>query len=231
MARVEGSANAPTEGFTDTPIHLRAVEESAYNAAVQKALEGDASELEARSAVTWNHSYTRENMADLAAMDMESHRRSASVIAEAALSGVGESLREARRRAGYTQVEAAAHVGITAQTLSRIERGADNPSLAVLVSLCWLYCIDIGRVLGMMTSDEEQLLTTYRATIDVNRPRVLRLAETVQAAKDEISQANATEAEEALIGKLRKLGSLAGKLLSRADDLGITEPIDWTKVL
>jgi transcriptional regulator with XRE-family HTH domain len=45
---------------------------------------------------------------------------------------VGQSLRETRRHAGLTQMELARHLGVTQSTVSRVERGAIDPSSTYL---------------------------------------------------------------------------------------------------
>ena len=57
----------------------------------------------------------------------------------------GETLREARRRAGLTQTALAVLAGLTQQYVARIEAGQINPTLATIAA--------IARALGMSMSD------------------------------------------------------------------------------
>lgn len=64
--------------------------------------------------------------------------------AQARLSGLGERLRQARLRRHVPQVELAARVGVSRETISRLEQGDARVSLAVLT-----------RVLGVLGFEED----------------------------------------------------------------------------
>jgi len=60
---------------------------------------------------------------------------------------VGERLRRLRDDRGLTQREAAARIGVGPPVLRRLEQGATNPSLAVLVSAARAFGVPLARLL------------------------------------------------------------------------------------
>ena len=180
MARPKGTAAKPNEGFEDMPILMRAIDEDAYKKALDKAVKGDITELEGRGAFTPMEVHERASVESFRNLDLAIHRKSVGVVADVALSHAGESLREARLRAGYTQAEAAEAIGVTDTTITRIERGTSKPSLETLVMLCWLYNVSVDRVLGIMTPTEEHLLEVYRSTVEEAKPAIIAGAERYQ---------------------------------------------------
>lgn len=61
----------------------------------------------------------------------------------------GERLRTARNEAGYTQEEAAKHIGTKQNTISKYETGTLEPSLETLGALAQLYNANINWLLGV----------------------------------------------------------------------------------
>ena len=57
---------------------------------------------------------------------------------------VGEVLRNARKKAGLTQLELANKVGVTRAYYADVERGRYTPSLKVLSKLAEALCIDLN---------------------------------------------------------------------------------------
>jgi transcriptional regulator with XRE-family HTH domain len=62
---------------------------------------------------------------------------------------MGRAAREARQRAGLTQVEVASLVGITSMVYSRMERGKVMPSVPTLRRLCTVLHISADELLGL----------------------------------------------------------------------------------
>lgn len=60
----------------------------------------------------------------------------------------GANLRAARRRAGMTQESLAAAAGVSTETVSRVERGAFEPSLSTAVALAGVLGVDLGSLAG-----------------------------------------------------------------------------------
>ena len=186
MARPTGAAAKPDEGFEDVPILMRAIDEDAFKKALDKAVRGDITELEGRGAFTPMEVHERATVEDFRSLDLSQHRKSVGVVADVALSHAGESLREARLRAGYTQAEVAEAIGVSENTVMRIERGSMKPSLDTFIELCWLYNVSVDRVLGIMTPAEEHLLEVYRATIEEAKPAIVAGAERYQTGYGDI---------------------------------------------
>lgn len=57
---------------------------------------------------------------------------------------VGEVLRNAREKAGLTQLELSNKVGVTRAYYADVERGRYTPSLKVLSKLAKVLCIDLN---------------------------------------------------------------------------------------
>lgn len=57
---------------------------------------------------------------------------------------IGEVLRDAREKAGLTQLELSSKVGVTRAYYADVERGRYTPSLKVLSKLAEVLCIDLN---------------------------------------------------------------------------------------
>lgn len=57
---------------------------------------------------------------------------------------IGEVLRDAREKAGLTQLELSSKVGVTRSYYADVERGRYTPSLKVLSKLAEVLCIDLN---------------------------------------------------------------------------------------
>lgn len=75
---------------------------------------------------------------------------------------LGERLRDARERAGYTQMDAARAIGkeLSPQTwLSHIERGRNDISTEDLLALAQLYGVPVGKLMGEREPMSENILS------------------------------------------------------------------------
>ena len=104
------------------------------------------------------------------------------------MTGFKQALKEARRRSGITQRDAANETSIALGTLRRWEQGVNEPDIESLVRLADLYGVTVGEVLGVpegpserLTSDEQRLLDLYRATDGRGRASIMSVAEAQQA--------------------------------------------------
>ena len=61
---------------------------------------------------------------------------------------VGIRIRELRKRAGMTQAELAAKIGVTASTVGMYEQGRREPDSAKLVELCNIFGVSVDHLLG-----------------------------------------------------------------------------------
>jgi transcriptional regulator with XRE-family HTH domain len=61
---------------------------------------------------------------------------------------LGQRVYDLRMARGWTQRSAAAHIGIGAAVVRRLETGSANPSLAVLVSVARAFRVPLTRLLG-----------------------------------------------------------------------------------
>lgn len=68
----------------------------------------------------------------------------------AAASAFSERLREARRKAGYATLDAAAHrLGVTREGYGRLERGTIMPRADLLLRLARLFGVSVDWLLGL----------------------------------------------------------------------------------
>lgn len=61
---------------------------------------------------------------------------------------LGRALATARTEAGLTQEQVAAKLGVFSETISRIERGTNWPTLPRLIALADLYQVPLTRLIG-----------------------------------------------------------------------------------
>ena len=69
------------------------------------------------------------------------------------LTALGERLRAARRRRRLTQAVVAARVGVTKQTLAKLESG--NPSTSLATMLRYLQVLGLAQDIDRLASDDE----------------------------------------------------------------------------
>ena len=98
-----------------------------------------------------------------------------------------QAFKDARKRSGMTQREAADASSIALGTLRRWEQGVNEPDVDSLVVLADLYGVTVGELVGArdgsapsLTDDEHRLLDYYRATDDRGRLAIMSVAESQQ---------------------------------------------------
>lgn len=72
-----------------------------------------------------------------------------------------------RKKAGYTQKNAAAELGTKLTTMSSWERGVSQPDADMLVSIAMLYKVSLSELCGMdydmgITPEERELIRAFR---------------------------------------------------------------------
>jgi transcriptional regulator with XRE-family HTH domain len=88
---------------------------------------------------------------------------------------IGEAASAARHRAGLTQVEVAALVGITSMVYSRMERGKVMPSVPTLRKLCTVLHISADELLGLSGEGAASELDDDRRQHEDAAPSLRRL--------------------------------------------------------
>ena len=73
------------------------------------------------------------------------------------LNGLGERLKFARIKCGYTQTQAGQLVGLSYGTLSGYERNYRNPDNETLIKLSKLYNVDVTWLLGIDNNSEFEI--------------------------------------------------------------------------
>lgn len=66
---------------------------------------------------------------------------------------IGRNIRSARKAAGFTQQEAAEHLGISTLHYGRLERGERALSLAQAADISILFCVPLFNLLNGMAKD------------------------------------------------------------------------------
>lgn len=66
------------------------------------------------------------------------------------MSGIGAKIKEARKKAGLTQVELAKAAGISRSYLADAEGGRYNPSVKTLVSIASVCGVDLNFLVDML---------------------------------------------------------------------------------
>ena len=66
------------------------------------------------------------------------------------VSGIGAKVKEARKKAGLTQVELSKAAGISRSYLDDVEGGRYNPSVKKLVSIAAVCGVDLNFLVGML---------------------------------------------------------------------------------
>jgi transcriptional regulator with XRE-family HTH domain len=85
------------------------------------------------------------------------------LVSEATILSIGERLRAARERAGYTLDELAALTGVSKAHLSRIESAERQPSVATLLTFASALQVPVGRLLDDVEYATAATLTIYSA--------------------------------------------------------------------
>lgn len=108
--------------------------------------------------------------------------------------GLKQALKDARKRSGITQREAADEASIALGTLRRWEQGVNEPDAESLVRLADLYDVTVGQLLGVpegapagLSADEQRLLDLYRSTDDRGRLAIMCVAESQQGVEGSLT--------------------------------------------
>lgn len=97
------------------------------------------------------------------------------------------AMKEARKKSGLTQAQAAQASGIPLGTLRRWEQGVNQPDIDSMILLANLYGVSVDELLGSkfytaesksdaLTTDEHELLGIYRRLDDAKRDALLGVA-------------------------------------------------------
>jgi transcriptional regulator with XRE-family HTH domain len=85
----------------------------------------------------------------------------AQLVSENALSSIGERLKAARERAGYTLDELSTLTGLSKAHLSRLESAERQPSIAALLTFAAALRVPVGRLLGEEDVETSTPLSVY----------------------------------------------------------------------
>ena len=92
---------------------------------------------------------------------------------------LGAVAREARKKAGLTQEEAAERIDVATEVYGRLERGNMLPSLPTLMRLCRALALDANSLLGFPLSEPPPWLI-LETPVETEPPAVRRLMRTVR---------------------------------------------------
>ena len=128
---------------------------------------------------------------------MDNHNRPiASAAKHAALTTLGKTLRQARQQAGYTQLAAGEHLGVTGQTVRNWETGRNEPAQPALDSLASLYGLHpeelktdypVSPITDNKTQTRQRLQADPKALTQARKDAGLSQAETAQRSAVDIS--------------------------------------------
>lgn len=69
-------------------------------------------------------------------------------MTDTAVSAIATRLSDARSQLGWTLAQAASRAGVSVAHLSRIEKGARQPSISLLIQLARVYRLSLGQLVG-----------------------------------------------------------------------------------
>lgn len=89
-----------------------------------------------------------------------------------------ETLKDLRKKKGYSQEEAASRLNVVRQTVSKWEKGLSVPDADMLVKLAELYEVSVGELLGAPQASEE--------TAEPNQPDIREVAEQLSRINEQL---------------------------------------------
>ena len=89
-----------------------------------------------------------------------------------------ETLKDLRKKKGYSQEEAASRLNVVRQTVSKWEKGLSVPDADMLVKLAELYEVSVGELLGAPQICEE--------TAEPNQPDMREVAEQLSRINEQL---------------------------------------------
>ena len=89
-----------------------------------------------------------------------------------------ETLKDLRKKKGYSQEEAASRLNVVRQTVSKWEKGLSVPDADMLVKLAELYEVSVGELLGAPQASEE--------TAEPNQPDMREVAEQLSRINEQL---------------------------------------------
>lgn len=89
-----------------------------------------------------------------------------------------ETLKDLRKKKGYSQEEAASRLNVVRQTVSKWEKGLSVPDADMLVKLAELYEVSVGELLGAPQTCEE--------TAEPNQPDMREVAEQLSRINEQL---------------------------------------------
>ena len=89
-----------------------------------------------------------------------------------------ETLKDLRKKKGYSQEEAASRLNVVRQTVSKWEKGLSVPDADMLVKLAELYEVTVGELLGAPQACEE--------TTEANQPDMREVAEQLSRINEQL---------------------------------------------
>lgn len=89
-----------------------------------------------------------------------------------------ETLKDLRKKKGYSQEEAASRLNVVRQTVSKWEKGLSVPDADMLVKLAELYEVSVGELLGAPQACEE--------TEEPNQPDMREVAEQLSRINEQL---------------------------------------------
>jgi transcriptional regulator with XRE-family HTH domain len=89
---------------------------------------------------------------------------------------LGKRIGDIRKRNGLSQEKLAERAGISAQYVSNIERGKENPTLDLLLGLADALKVSLGEICDFEDMDQRKTQNTIREILKIKDPERLRTA-------------------------------------------------------
>ncbi len=81
-------------------------------------------------------------------------------------SKLGENIKAARKKRGYSQDDLTKHVGLTRTSIVNIEKGRQHPPMHVIMNIASLFNVDINELLPSPTEKKKsEILKTVKESI------------------------------------------------------------------